>query len=87
MKVGPQSLECTRRCVIIEGLVIADPFGGRYEDHIAVHAAERWADMARNAATIWAVARGDSDEDIFQSHDGCTWSIRRQPASVGIQEG
>jgi hypothetical protein len=77
MKVETVSVETSRRGVIIEGLVIADPFGGRYEDRVAVYAAERWAEMARNAATVWAVARGDTDEDLLQSHDGCTWSIRR----------
>jgi hypothetical protein len=79
MKVETLSVEASRRSVIIEGLVIADPFGGRYEDRVAVHAAERWAEMARNAATAWAVARGDTDEDVCESHDGCVWSIRRQP--------
>jgi hypothetical protein len=79
MKVQTENLEAARGSVIIEGIVIADPFGGKYEDHVAVHAAERWADMARNAATVWAVARGDTDEDIFQAHGGCTWSIRRYP--------
>ena len=82
MKFETASFESSRRYVIIEGLVIADPFGGRFEDRVAVHAAERWAEMARNAATVWAVARGDTDEDVFQSHDGCTWSIRRQPTIV-----
>jgi hypothetical protein len=77
MKVQTENLKGARSSVIIEGIVIADPFGGRYEDRVAVHTAEHWADMARNAATVWAVARGATDEDIFQSHDGCTWSVRR----------
>jgi hypothetical protein len=82
MKVVTASFEASRRGVIIEGLVIADPFGGRYEDRVAVYEAERWAEMARNAATVWSVARGDTDEDVFQSRDGCTWSIRRRPIIV-----
>ncbi len=79
MKVEMVSFEASRRFTIIEGLVIADLFGGEYEDHVAVNAAEEWAKMARNAATVWAMARGDTDEDVFQSHDGCIWSIRRRP--------
>jgi len=62
---------------LIEGLVVSDPFGGKYEDHIAVYPAERFAEMARNPSIVWAVARGDNDEDQFRSHDGCDWLIRR----------
>ena len=67
----------TRASVLIEGLVVSDPFGRKYEDHVAVYPAERFASMARNPVIVWAVARGDHDEDQFRSHDGCYWSIRR----------
>ena len=67
----------SRASILIEGLVVSDPFGGKYEDHYAVYPAERFASRARNPATVWAVARGDHDEDQFRSHDGCYWSIRR----------
>jgi hypothetical protein len=68
----------SHEAVLIEGLVVSDPFGGKYEDHVAVYAAARFAEMARNPAIVWAVARGDHDEDQFRSHDGCCWSIRRK---------
>lgn len=62
---------------LIEGVVVSDPFGGRYEDHVVVYPAERFADMARNPAIVWAIARGDHDEDEFRAHDDCLWTIRR----------
>ena len=62
----------TCRGVIIERFVIAVTFGGRYKDHITVMRRKVGPTMARNAATVWAVARGDTDEDIFQAHDGRT---------------
>lgn len=65
-----------RASVLIEGLVVSDPFGGKYEDHHAVYPAEWFASMARNPAIVSAVARGDHSEDEFLSHDGCRWSIR-----------
>ena len=61
----------SRAQVLIEGAVVSDPFGGRHENHVAVYLAERFAGMARNRAIIWAVARGDHDENEFSAHDGC----------------
>jgi hypothetical protein len=66
-----------RSRVLIEGCVVSDPYGGRYESHVAVYPAERFAGMARNPAIVWALARGDQDEDEFRAHDGCRWAIRR----------
>lgn len=73
----PMQQQSSRATILIEGLVVSDPFGGKYEDRIAVYPAERFASMARNPTIVWAVARGDNDEDQFRSHDGCCWSIRR----------
>lgn len=70
--------------VSIEGLVVSDPYGGRYEDRVAVYPAERFAFMARNPAIVWAVARGDHDEDEFLAHDCCRWAIRRAAPSVQL---
>ena len=67
----------SRARILIEGLVVSDPFGGKYEDHQAVYPAERFASMACNPAIVWSVARGDHDDDQFRAHDGCYWSIRR----------
>jgi len=61
--------------VLIEGCVVSDPYGGRHENRIAVYPADRFADMAGNPAIVWAVARGDHDEDQFRAHDGCRWAI------------
>lgn len=58
-----QDYASSRSAVLIEGLVTADPFRGAYEGHIAVYPAERFASLARNPAIVWAVARGDHDED------------------------
>jgi len=63
--------------VAIEGFVVSDPYGGKYEDHHAVYPAQFFAEMARNPVIVWAVARGDHDEDEFRAHDGCRWTIRR----------
>ncbi len=73
----------TRAAVLIEGLVTADRFHGAYEGRVAVHPAAQFAEMARNPAVVWGVARGDHDEDEFRAHDGCRWSIRRFAPAPG----
>jgi hypothetical protein len=35
---------------LVDGLVVSDPYGGKYEDRMAVYAAERFKSMARNPA-------------------------------------
>lgn len=72
-----------RAGMLIEGLVTADPFHGTYEGRIAVYPAVRFAEMARNPAIVWAIARGDHDEDELLAHDGCRWSIRRLAPTPG----
>ena len=54
--------------ISIEGCVSVDPFGGLYGDNVAVYPAGRFAEMARNPAVIWAVARGAHGEDQFTAH-------------------
>jgi hypothetical protein len=74
-------MQSERVDMLIEGMVIADRFGGKYEDRVAVYPATRWAEMARNPASVWTVARGDADDNQIQAHDSCLWNIRR--AEVG----
>jgi hypothetical protein len=52
------------REVLLEGCII----NGRYDAHVALHTAEQFSLMAaRNAASVWAVARGDQeDASLFQ---------------------
>ena len=63
--------------VLIEGMVAEDPFGGRYEDRVAVYPAATWAEMATVPSAVWQVARGDVDDNAITAHDCCRWLIRR----------
>jgi hypothetical protein len=58
---------------LIDGLVVSDPYGGKYEDRMAVYAAERFTSRARNPAVVLACRTGDYNEDEFRAPGGCLW--------------